>query len=951
MPDPRLLALTLLVCALTSFTALMIVQRGMALHNSARQWRLILGGCITGVAIWATHFSGMLAYFPGVDLQFYLPAALVSLVLTCLISMAGWATPTGAVRGRGAFGGAIIGVALLVAHGLDMKALRVPGLIMYRWDVVAGAVGLGLPMCILAGWLFDRRPDKPIPVAAASCFGIGILAFHFTAMSAIGIIPGPPQQFSPLDLDFGDLATLVIAVSAFVVVIGMGVAYHDLLLARASARDRERLRQIEEHHRYSVELNPQIPWIADPSGEVIEISPRWAAMVGRPVDAGLGDGWIHSLHPDDREPTLKVWLHVMAHSDDAAADVRYRLRLRDGGYRWFRARARSRRSANGDVIRWYGTLEDIQDQVDAEAALRESEERYRLASRATNDVIWDLSLEHDNIQWWGAVDSVLGYPEAKDGTSLAWWKERLHPDDRDDVAFHHFQIMDGSLDQWSHEFRFRAASGQYLHLLSRGQAIRNAQGHAVRLIGSLIDITARKRTEEEMRWAATHDPLTQCPNRALFAMRLEQALADAREQGSSVCLIVFDIDRFKTLNDTLGHVAGDALLCEVARRLTRRVSDAATVARLGGDEFAIILPSLAGDAALQETVERLLGDTGMPFVHDRREIEVSLSVGAAVSPNDGGDAEALLKSADLALYSAKAEGQGLIRAFKPEMRRAVERENMMLFEAREALNDDRIVPFYQPKISLQTGEIVGFEALLRWHHHRRGLQPPGALSAAFEDRQLAVQLTNVMLDRICADMARWRDQGIAFERIALNGTTEDFRRGDFVDRILGRLAHFGIPPQMLELEVTETVFLSRQAEEVERTLQALCAAGVSIALDDFGTGYASLTHLKQFPVDTIKIDRSFVSRLSSDAEEDAAIVGALIDLAKNLGIATVAEGVETSEQMALLRARGCDVGQGFLFGRAISAERVPRLMASWEPNNLGHGPDAIADREAGGLVI
>jgi EAL domain-containing protein (putative c-di-GMP-specific phosphodiesterase class I) len=285
------------------------------------------------------------------------------------------------------------------------------------------------------------------------------------------------------------------------------------------------------------------------------------------------------------------------------------------------------------------------------------------------------------------------------------------------------------------------------------------------------------------------------------------------------------------------------------------------------------------------------------------------------------------------------------------MRRAVERENMMLFEAREALNDDRIVPFYQPKISLQTGEIVGFEALLRWHHHRRGLQPPGALSAAFEDRQLAVQLTNVMLDRICADMARWRDQGIAFERIALNGTTEDFRRGDFVDRILGRLAHFGIPPQMLELEVTETVFLSRQAEEVERTLQALCAAGVSIALDDFGTGYASLTHLKQFPVDTIKIDRSFVSRLSSDAEEDAAIVGALIDLAKNLGIATVAEGVETSEQMALLRARGCDVGQGFLFGRAISAERVPRLMASWEPNNLGHGPDAIADREAGGLVI
>jgi diguanylate cyclase (GGDEF)-like protein/PAS domain S-box-containing protein len=940
--------LTLLVCIIGSVTALTVVQRAIERQDLSRRRWLVFGGCITGVAIWTTHFSAMLAFAPGVDLRFDLGTALLSALLACLISTAGWATLARAVPGRGVLAGTVIGIALLVAHFLDMGALRAGGFVFYQWDLIAAAICVGMPLCMLAGWLLERRPDARLPVGAATSLGAGVLVLHFTAMSAVSIVPGPALGFSRLDLGFDDLATLVIVAAALIVFAGFGLAYHDVQLARVTARDRARLQQSEENYRYSVELNPQIPWVADPSGEVVELSPRWAEMVGRPVEAGLGDGWIHSLHPDDREPTLAVWLQVIGNSDDAAADVRYRLRLKDGSYRWFRARARSRRDDKGDVIRWYGTLEDIHEQVDAEASLRESEERYRLASRATNDVIWDIALDRDIIQWGGAIEAVLKYPEAKAGTSHTWWKERVHPDDRDDIAFLHLRVRNREINQWTHEFRFLAGNGQYLHLLSRGQAIRNEQGRAARLIGSLIDITARKRNEEEMRWAATHEPLTQLPNRALFASRLEEALADARARDRSVCLIVLDIDRFKTLNDTIGHMAGDALLREVGRRLAQRVPQWATVARLGGDEFAIILPALGRGAALQEIVERLLSDTGEPFVYDRREIDVSLSAGAAISPEDGSDAEALLKSADLALNSAKAEGPGLIRAFKPEMRRAVEREHMMLFEAREALNDDRIVPFYQPKISLVTGEIVGFEALLRWHHHRRGLQPPGALWAAFEDRQLAVQLTNVMLDRVAADMVRWLDQGIAFHRIALNGTAEDFRRGDFADRILGRLAHFGLAPHLLELEVTETVFLSKYANEVDNTLRTLCGAGVSIALDDFGTGYASLTHLKQFPVDTIKIDRSFVTRLTSDAEEDAAIVGALIDLARNLGIATVAEGVETAEQMELLRARGCDVGQGFLFGRAISAARIPRLLASWEPG-LRIAP--AAGSEKGGSAI
>jgi diguanylate cyclase (GGDEF)-like protein len=492
------------------------------------------------------------------------------------------------------------------------------------------------------------------------------------------------------------------------------------------------------------------------------------------------------------------------------------------------------------------------------------------------------------------------------------------------------KLLESGIDHWIEEFRFRTKSGEYLEMLSRGYMVRDKQSRPIRLIGALMDITVRKRSEQELRWAANHDPLTHLPNRTLFTERMEAALDYASQVGGCVGLLVVDIDRFKTLNDTQGHLAGDAMLREIARRLTGQVPSDATVARLGGDEFAIILPGLAPGHEHQQTMQKIFQPMEVPVHYDGRQISISVSVGAALFPTNGADAEALLKSADLALYAAKAEGLGQIRCFHPAMRDAVEREKTMLFESREALGDDRIVPFYQPKVCLRSGRIIGFEALLRWHHHRRGLQPPAELAAAFEDSQLAVQMTDRMLDRTITDMALWLDRGCEFERIAINGSAEDFRRGDFADRILARLAQSDVPPSRLELEVTETVFLSKQSHEVERTLRVLRQAGVTIALDDFGTGYASLTHLKQFPVDTIKIDRSFVSRLISTQQEDAIIVGALIDLAKNLGIGTVAEGVETGLQAHLLRTRGCDAAQGYFFERAIPASRVPIFIEEWQ---------------------
>ena len=433
----------------------------------------------------------------------------------------------------------------------------------------------------------------------------------------------------------------------------------------------------------------------------------------------------------------------------------------------------------------------------------------------------------------------------------------------------------------------------------------------------------------KVRALAYTDHLTELPNRALFAERLETALKEAAASRRIVGLLVLDVDHFKTVNDGMGHAAGDALLKEIGARLCRNMSAAATVARIGGDEFAIIVPGLTVAEANETAVRAALRGLDLPIPFAGRTIDAHVSVGVAVWPRDGDDAAELLKSADLALYVAKAAGGGRIRGFRPVMREAARRQATMLSAARDALSDDRILPYYQPKIRLMTGEVVGFEALLRWFHPLEGLQHPRSIDAALNERDIAADLTDRMMDSVFSDMRDWLQAGVPFGKIAINGAPPDFRHGELADRMLDRLGRFEIPPDRVELEVTESVFIGQRVERVQRTLNALSKAGVTIALDDFGTGYASLTHLKQFPVDVLKIDRSFVSRLTDDRDEDedAVIVGAVLDLAHSLGMMTVAEGIETPAQRNYLRRRGCDFGQGYLFSPAVAASDVPALTS------------------------
>jgi predicted signal transduction protein with EAL and GGDEF domain len=349
------------------------------------------------------------------------------------------------------------------------------------------------------------------------------------------------------------------------------------------------------------------------------------------------------------------------------------------------------------------------------------------------------------------------------------------------------------------------------------------------------------------------------------------------------------------------------------------------VARTGGDEFAVILSALC-TADVEHVAARIFEQLRKPLSHGGRQIECGASIGASLIPRDGRVRSEIMKAADIALYAAKAGGRGQLRSFEPSMMIEVEKHQDMIASARHALQRDAIVPYYQPKVSLRTSQIVGFEALLRWRDRDGELRGPDGIKAAFDDPVLGELISYRMLDRVLEDVKRWVDAGLEFGHVALNAAAGDFRGGGFADTLVGRLHERAIPPSCIQIEVTETVFLGQGAVDVEEALKRLSEHGIRIALDDFGTGYASLSHLNQFPVDLLKIDRSFIQRIGSSADAEA-ISATVINLGHCLGLEVIAEGIETQAQEAHLITIGCDTGQGYLYSSALPASEVPASLA------------------------
>jgi diguanylate cyclase (GGDEF)-like protein/PAS domain S-box-containing protein len=439
------------------------------------------------------------------------------------------------------------------------------------------------------------------------------------------------------------------------------------------------------------------------------------------------------------------------------------------------------------------------------------------------------------------------------------------------------------------------------------------------------DVTIERERSEQLKWASEHDALTELPNRRAFQSRLQAATLRAMETGDKIGLLLIDLDHFKYVNDSLGHSAGDDLLKAVAKRLRKGVREGDFVARIGGDEFAIVLEHLASPEVLLSVGKQLLSSLNGPMRAGSRAVRAGASIGGALFPENASTADDLFKSADTALYALKHDGRGGTRLFDSYMLHEAERSASQLRVARGAVTDRTVVPVYQPKFDIGDGTLVGFEALLRWRDPRRGLQLPATLEEAFADYELAAKIGELMQRKVAADVRGWIESGFDFGRVAINAAPAEFLRDDYAEHFLSVLAENDLSPSRFEVEVTEHAFVGRANEYVARALSVLKTADVAVSLDDFGTGSSSLSHLRDFRVDIVKIDRSFIQQMTED-DEIAAIVTAVVRLARSLSIDVIAEGVETLAQVDLLRAMGCHMAQGHFFSAALEADAVTSLV-------------------------
>jgi diguanylate cyclase (GGDEF)-like protein/PAS domain S-box-containing protein len=553
--------------------------------------------------------------------------------------------------------------------------------------------------------------------------------------------------------------------------------------------------------------------------------------------------------------------------------------------------------------------------------------------------LWEWNLTADEVVYSRRWKSMLGYDVDEIGRAPSEWTDRVHEDDRhvlDEALDLHLK---GETPHFECEYRMRQHDGTYRWMYARGVALRDRDGSPIRIAGSQTDIQERRMAVEELMKTAFHDGLTGLPNRFLFMDRLSQLLAKAQRDPLAAFAVMFlDLDRFKVINDTLGHLAGDQLLVEVSHRLQycvrpgdtvarggRLLGDGNTVARLGGDEFTIILEGVATEREAVLIAERIEKELSTPFDIGGRETYTSASIGIAFSWTGYVSADDMIRDADTAMYRAKNLGRSRFEICDHAMHESIRRTIRLESDLREAIERDEFVLNYQAIVDLRVGRISGFEALLRWEHPEQGLVSPESFIEIAEESGSIREIGSWVFRRVCLDLTRWNG-GEGSHWISVNVSARELVLAGFVESLIRQVTQSGVDPARLKIEVTESAIISN-VEIAVKALHMVRDFGIGICIDDFGTGYSSFSNLSTYPVDTLKIDQSFVSGMS-DSNENWKLVGTMVPLAAILGKTSVAEGVETTEQVARLRELGCTFGQGFYFARPMAFAAAVELLAS-----------------------
>ncbi|MFN4279289.1 MAG: putative bifunctional diguanylate cyclase/phosphodiesterase [Thermosynechococcus sp.] len=570
---------------------------------------------------------------------------------------------------------------------------------------------------------------------------------------------------------------------------------------------------------------------------------------------------------------------------------------------------------------------NITDVKLTQAALLETSDRYALLTRGINDGIWDWNLTTNETFYSSRWKIILGYQDHEIGNHIDDWLKRIHPQDVERVKLNLMLHVRGQTPQFHQEFRIQHRNGSYRWVLARGLALRDAHGNATRVAGSLTDLTEHRPAEAQLLYDALHDSLTGLANRTLLFDRIEQAARHGRRRPDYKFAILFiDIDRFKVINDSFGHSWGDLILIELANRLTRIVRPDDTVARIGGDEFVILLDDISNNSDALGVCDRIHATLEKPFIVKDQLIRLRVSIGVATRSPHMDKAEDYLRNADIAMYQAKVAGGDRYQVFSEEMHLTA--RDRLSFEVglRQAIERDELTLFYQPIYCLSDNRLYGFEALIRWQHPTQGLLLPDRFLPLAEETGLILPVGDWVIWRACRDLQHWQEQFPRWQlSVNVNLSNRQLMHPALVEQVVAALEQTQIPPDRLHLEITQSVGID-QPEQVRDRLLQLKAQGIKLSLDDFGTGHASLCYLANLPLDSLKVDRSFVKLITETAQQPP-IIDAIVSLAKALHLEVVAEGVEHPYQVTRLRELGCDYAQGYYFSQPLSIEQVEALLA------------------------
>lgn len=676
------------------------------------------------------------------------------------------------------------------------------------------------------------------------------------------------------------------------------------------------LRASEERFRTLSAAAPNGIWAIDRAGSCIYANDRLGAIVGMPAHHLLGFGW-HAVATDVDPTFVRTIVGELRRRGTAMRELRVTIGAEP---RWVRVHAGVIQSAGDHVDGFVGSIEDVTAELLNRRELAAREAELRLLAEKSSDFLARLS-----------PDLVVRYASAASGALLGYVPEQLVGARVDAAIVEEDRpaLLEAVARVARHETatvvcRVRRRDARIVWFESTLAPVLDPAGELIELVCVARDITERKAVELQLAHQAMHDALTGLPNRALFIDRLQHALTRrARGDSDHLAVLFLDVDRFKVINDSLGHEAGDRLLVDVSGRLDAALRPADTVARFGGDEFTVLCEDIAGELEAVSIAQRIVDLFDEPFVIDGREVFLSTSVGIALAGRRGPQPrpEDLIRDADAAMYRAKERGKARYELFDEAMRELALQRLELGSALRRAVERGELRIHLQPEIDVRDGTVVGFEALVRWEHPERGLLSPAEFVPLAEETGLIVPIGEWVLRRACEEAARWRPDALG---ISVNVSARQIAHGNLAEVVERTLHETGLSPASLCLELTESAVIE-SGSTTHATLSALKALGVKLAIDDFGTGWSSLGHLRRFPLDVVKLDRSFVSGLGREPQ-DASIAAAIISLAHALGLSTVAEGIETDEQLAVLASLGCDLGQGYLFARPAPLDAFAAIL-------------------------